>query len=73
MNFGICTENNQYFKPWEKDFRPITDKAMKALDHSWHVGCFVCKVKFVRTISILIQQILRNVDFPLKERRTSIQ
>ncbi|TRY79206.1 hypothetical protein TCAL_01994 [Tigriopus californicus] len=23
--------------------RPITDKAMKALDQTWHVGCFVCK------------------------------
>eukprot|EP00092_Neocalanus_flemingeri_P027310 GFUD01029621.1.p1 GENE.GFUD01029621.1~~GFUD01029621.1.p1 ORF type:complete len:187 (+),score=44.70 GFUD01029621.1:118-678(+) len=23
--------------------KPITDKAMKALEHSWHVDCFVCK------------------------------
>ena len=24
--------------------RPISDKALRALDHSWHVVCFVCKV-----------------------------
>ena len=24
--------------------KPITDKAVKALDSDWHVDCFVCKV-----------------------------
>ena len=24
--------------------KPITDKAVKALDADWHVDCFVCKV-----------------------------
>ena len=25
--------------------QPITDKAVKAMEREWHVGCFVCKVK----------------------------
>ena len=27
--------------------KPITDKAIKALDKDWHVACFVCKVSSV--------------------------
>ena len=35
------TDNDSY----NNNNRPITDKAMKALDQSWHVSCFVCKVE----------------------------
>ena len=38
--------------------RPITDKAMKALEHSWHVDCFVCKVRSISNYMREIENLL---------------
>ena len=59
--------------------RPITDKALRALDHSWHVACFVCKVikNCTKNISFSLGKNnsfnTRNVECPLKGRRISTQ
>ena len=53
--------------------RPISDKALRALDHSWHVVCFVCKVDVILRESWKIRLIyfVRSVEFRLRARRVS--
>ena len=59
--------------------RPITDKALRALDHSWHVACFVCKVitNWTKNNSLKLgknkSSNTRNVECLLKGRRISTQ
>ena len=59
--------------------RPITDKALRALDHSWHVACFVCKVitNWTKNIPFKLGKNnsfhTRNVECLLKGRRISTQ
>jgi len=42
--------------------RPITDKALRALDHSWHVACFVCKVG-ITTNTIAMCNVSRVLEY----------
>ena len=54
--------------------RPISDKALRALDHSWHVVCFVCKVDARESSQIrLIYVCVRSVACLLRARRVSTQ